>query len=102
MYKKIIIATVVSCFFIGAILSVFSSQFFAQAFHGSKDVWFYTLLITGFVVSLLIGFFERKYPTEFSSAEKISYTSKNKYGLYALIYFIVLVILSAIYIVIKK
>lgn len=102
MYKRIRIVAIVSFIFISTLLVLFSPDFFARAFGGSKNLWFWAIIIIGLIVSLILEYFDRKDPSAYIEANKVAYTPRNIYGLYALIYFVMFFILFYLYIFLTK
>jgi hypothetical protein len=102
MYKNLKVFTIVSFIFISILLTLFSPDFFASAFGGGKNLWFWSIIIIGLVFSLILEYFDRNHQTDYIEANKIAYTPHNIYGLYALIYVVVFFILFYLYIFLSK
>ncbi|MES3006090.1 MAG: hypothetical protein V4664_04045 [Patescibacteria group bacterium] len=82
---------------------VFAPYLYGSVSNGELSVWFYpAFFINGLLVVLSIKYLHKKYGKEYDKAYAMSYTPKNKYGWYALWFFIIFMILFYTYAVLTK
>lgn len=101
--NKAIIVIFVILFFISILFLIFPpAEFYTQILNGKTllTIVFFSLFIS--FITLIIDLLKTKYPKEHDEAHKISYTPYNKYGWYALIFFLSLPFLLFGYILLSK
>lgn len=82
---------------------VLAPYIYGSALNGETSIWFYpAFFFSGLFVVLSIKYLRNKYVKEYYKAYDVAYTPRNKYGWYALLFFIVFIIFFYTYVVLTK
>lgn len=84
-------------------MSIVLPHIYGSALNDEISIWFYPgAFLSGLGIVLTLKYLKKKYSKEYNGAYSMSYTPKNKYGWYALIFFIVSMVLFYAYALLTK